>query len=82
MAALVAEAKDNKQQWKEYTFNDDGFTVSLPAPVTPHKGSQDPRFNVYSVPLGTTSLVNLRASSQFTDCNVFIAQVRHKVAGR
>ena len=79
VAGLVVEAKDNKQQWKEYTFEDDGFMVSLPAPVTPHKDVKDPKFNVYSVSLGTNSLLNLRASSQLTDCDVFISQLRHKL---
>ena len=79
IAGLVVEAKDNKQQWKEYTFDDDGFVISLPAPVTPHKDAKDPEFNVYSVSFGTNSLLNLRASSQPTDCDVFISQLRQRL---
>lgn len=79
ITGLVVEAKDNKQQWKEYTFEDDGFMVSLPAPATPQKDSKDPKFNVYSVPLSTNSLLNLRASNQFIDCDVFISQLRHRL---
>ena len=79
IAGLALEAKENKQQWKQYTFSDDGFIVSLPAPVTPHKDSQDSHFNVYPIPLGTNSLLNIRTPIQAIDCGVLIPDLRFRL---
>src|SRR5947209_8741182 len=79
IAGLGLEAKDNRQQWKEYTFEDDGFIVSLPATVTPHKDSQDSNFNVYPIPLGIKSFFNLRTAAQSIDCGVFMRDLRQKL---
>jgi len=75
-ACCATDAKGTKQNWKRYTFAEDGFIISLPAPVKPHKDSQDPNFNIYSVPLETNSLLNLRAASRFTDCDVAMRGLR------
>ena len=79
MVGLALEGKEGKPQWKQYTFTNDGFIVSLPSAVTPHKDSQDANFNVYPIPLGSNSLLNLRASSQPTECAVLMRELGHKL---
>lgn len=39
--------------WKEYTFADDGFAITLPSDPHPHKTPQVPNGMAYSVPLSS-----------------------------
>src|SRR5262249_54371771 len=78
IAVLAASAQQHKQQSKPYIFPDDGFGITLPAPVTPHDDAGDRHIHVYSVPLGDGSIFSLRVVHRLMDCETTLADLWDK----
>jgi len=78
IAAFAASAQQHKQQWKAYIFPDDGFGITLAAPVTPHDDAGDRHIHVYSVPLGDGSIFSLRVVHRLMDCETTLADLWDK----
>ena len=78
IAALTASAQQHKQQWKAYIFPDDGFGITLAAPVAPHDDAGDRHIHVYSVPLGDGSIFSLRVVHRLMDCETTLADLWDK----
>lgn len=73
IAVLTASAQPQKQQWKAYVYPDDGFGITLPAPVTPHDDVGDNHIHVYSVRLENGSIFSLRVVHRLMDCDTTLA---------
>jgi hypothetical protein len=54
--------------WKEYSFPNDGFAITLPSPPNVHPDSQAPDITVYTVLLPKGIGVSLRVTHQDRDC--------------
>ena len=78
IAVLAASAQQQKLQWKAYLYPDDGFGITLPAPVTPHDDGDDRHIHVYTVPLGDGSIFNLRVVHRTMDCDTTLADLWDK----
>ena len=68
----------SRQQWRTYVFPDDGFSISLPAPVTPHNDGGDRHIHVYSVRLANGGVFSLRAVHRLMDCETTLADLWDK----
>src|SRR5215813_11415223 len=78
IVVLTASAQQHKQQWKPYIFPDDGFGITLSAPVTPRDDAGDRHIHVYSVPLADGSMFNLRVVHRLMDCETTLADLWDK----
>ena len=74
-------AQQPKQQWRPYIFPDDGFSISLPAPVTPHDDGGDRHIHVYTVRLSDGGVFSLRAVHKLMDCETTLADLWDKADG-
>jgi len=70
-----------RPRWRTYVFPDDGFSISLPAPVTPHDDNGDRHIHVYSIPLAGGGAFSLRAVHRLTDCETTLADLWDKADG-
>lgn len=68
----------SKQQWRTYVFPDDGFSIALPAPVTPHNDGGDRHIRVYTVRLANGGVFSLRAVHRLMDCETTLADLWEK----
>lgn len=81
IALLVYPApaqQQNKPQWRPYVFPDDGFSISLPTPTTPHNDGGDRHIHVYTVRLSDGTIFNLRAVHRLMDCDTTLADLWDK----
>ena len=62
--------------WKEYTFADDGFAITLPDATNPHPDATLPETTVYTVPVSPDAKLSLRVSHQDRDCAATLAQLK------
>lgn len=62
--------------WKEYTFADDGFAVTLPEAPSTDSRSSLPEMAVYTVSLLPDSKLRLQVSHRNRDCDATLAQLR------
>ena len=67
-----------RPQWKTYVFPDDGFSITLPVPVTPHDDNGDRHIHVYNVQLAGGGAFSLRAVHRLTDCETTLADLWDK----
>lgn len=67
-----------RPRWKTYVFPDDGFNITLPAPVTPYNDGGDPHIHVYSIRLAGGGAFSLRAVHRLTDCETTLADLWDK----
>jgi hypothetical protein len=74
-------AQQPKQQWRPYVFPDDGFAITLPAPVTPHDDGGDRHIHVYTVRLSDGTIFSLRAVHKLMDCETTLADLWDKADG-
>jgi hypothetical protein len=76
--ALISSAlPQSKQQLKPYIFPDDGFSISLPRPVTPVNDGGDRHIHVYTVRLAN-GVFSLRAVHRLMDCETTLADLWDK----
>ena len=78
ISVVAVAAQQPKQQWKPYLYPDDGFGITLPAPVTPHDDAGDPHIHVFTVPLGDGSVFSLRVVHRLMDCDTTLADLWDK----
>jgi hypothetical protein len=62
--------------WKEYTFADDEFAITLPDATNPHPDAALPEMTVYTVPVSPDTKLSLRVSHQNRDCAATLSQLR------
>ena len=74
-------AQKPKQQWRSNVFPDDGFGITLPAPVTPHNDGGDRHIHVYTVHLADGTIFSLRAVHRLMDCETTLADLWEKADG-
>jgi len=67
-----------RPKWHTYVFPDDGFSISLPAPVNPHDDNGDHHIHVYNVQLAGGGAFSLRAVHRLTDCETTLADLWDK----
>src|ERR1051326_4762708 len=77
LALVGPTLSQSKQQWRSYVFPDDGFGISLPAPVTPVNDGGDRPIHVYTVRL-PDGVFSLRAVHRLTDCEPTLADLWDK----
>jgi hypothetical protein len=78
LTLVCSTLAQSKQQWRSYVFPDDGFGISLPAPVTPYNDQGDRHIHVYSVRLAGGAVFSLRAVHRLTDCETTLADLWDK----
>jgi hypothetical protein len=78
LALVYSTLAQPKQQWRSYVFPDDGFGITLPAPVTPYNDGGDRHIHVYSVRLAGGAVFSLRAVHRLTDCDTTLADLWDK----
>ena len=71
-----ALAQRQNASWKEYTFADDGFAITLPDATTPHPDATLPETTVYTVSVPPDAKLSLRVSHQDRDCATTLAQLK------
>ena len=74
----TAPAQPAKQHWRAYVFPDDGFGITLPAPVTPRNDGGDRHIHLYTVRLEGGTIFNLRAVHKLMDCETTLADLWDK----
>jgi hypothetical protein len=74
----TAPAQPAKQHWRAYVFPDDGFSITLPAPVTPRNDGGDRHIHLYTVRLEGGTIFNLRAVHKLMDCETTLADLWDK----
>lgn len=74
-------AQKQKQQWHTYVFPDDGFGITLPAPVTPVNDGGDRHIHVYTVRTADGTVFSLRAVRRLMDCETTLADLWDKADG-
>ena len=70
--------KQSQQQWRPYIFPDDGFSITLPTPVTPYNDNGDRHIHVYTVRLSNGGVFSLRAVHKLMDCETTLADLWDK----
>src|SRR5438270_12817075 len=78
LAQKHAQTKQQTAQWRPYVFPDDGFAITLPAPVTPRNDGGDRHIHVYTVRLQDGTIFNLRAVHKLMDCETTLADLWDK----
>jgi hypothetical protein len=77
--ALISPAlSQTKHPWRSYVFPDDGFSISLPTPVTPYNDQGDRHIHVYNIRLADGSVFSLRAVHRLMDCETALADLWDK----
>jgi hypothetical protein len=69
-------AEPHMDSWKEYTFADDGFAITVPESPNPHPDATLPDMTVYTVSVQPGTRLSLRVSHQKRDCASTLAQLR------
>jgi len=67
-----------RPQWRTYIFPDDGFSITLPAPVTPYNDGGDRHIHMYQIRLAGGAVFSLRAVHRLTDCETTLADLWDK----
>ena len=75
--ACPAWEQTSKQQLRPYVFPDDGFSISLPRPVTPVNDQGDRHIHVYNVRF-SGGVFSLRAVHRLMDCDTTLADLWEK----
>jgi len=76
--AIPAWEQSSKPQLRPYIFPDDGFSISLPRPVTPVNDGGDRHIHVYTVRLADGGIFSLRAVHRLMDCETTLADLWDK----
>jgi hypothetical protein len=74
---VCSTLSQSKQQWRSYVFPDDGFAISLPAPVRPVNDGGDRHIHLYNVRL-SDGVFSLRAVHRLMDCDTTLADLWEK----
>jgi hypothetical protein len=69
-------AEPHMDSWKEYTFADDGFAITVPESPNPHPDATLPDVTVYTVSVLPGTKLSLRVSHQKKDCASTLAQLK------
>jgi hypothetical protein len=78
IAVFTASGQQQKQQWRAYVYPDDGFGITLPAPITPYDDGGDRHTHVYPVRLENGSIFSLRVVHRAMDCDTALADLWDK----
>jgi hypothetical protein len=74
-AALSSQSA--RWAWKEYSYPQDGFAISLPvAPQAPHKDPNNTNMTVYTVHFTADSGMSLRVVNENRDCAATLNQLK------
>jgi hypothetical protein len=80
ITALLAQGA--RSTWKEYSFPDDGFAITLPEAPRKHPDRNIPETNAYSVNINPDYAFTLRVKRDPRECSAVLAQLRESVVTR
>lgn len=66
----------SKETWKEYSYPEDGFAITLPTPPNTHPDRNIPNATAYSVSLTPDFAFTLRVVRESRDCSLVLGKLR------
>ncbi|MCU1309872.1 MAG: hypothetical protein JWO20_997 [Candidatus Angelobacter sp.] len=78
----VSPAQSNHTSWKEYSFPEDGFAISLPDAPRKHPDKNTPDATAYSVNINPDYAFTLRVKRDPRECSAVLGQLRGGVLTR
>src|SRR3954453_22901192 len=78
----VTLSQSNKPIWKEYSFPEDGFAISLPDAPRKHPDKNMPDATTYSVNINPDYAFTLRVIRDPRECSAILGQLRDSVLTR
>src|ERR1051326_1237532 len=78
----ISLGQSKRTAWKEYSFPDDGFAISLPDAPRKHPDESIPDATAYSVNINADYAVTVRAKKDPRgECRAALTQLREGVLG-